>query len=110
MSVGAPRFREDVRLAAVRLLSPVVFGTPSWLEAQRSALHKRLRDRLLHVAVAEAGPLGLRLAGLYTGPEFVIPVDVSPELRHWAETEMRVLDALRKAQDSSVWRGVADTL
>jgi hypothetical protein len=110
VSVAAPAFREDVRLASVRLLSPVVFGTPSWLEHERTSLQKELRDRIQLVAKADRSLSTLRLAGLYAGPEFVIPIDVSPDLRHWAETEMRLLDALRKVQDSSVWHGVAEGL
>ena len=43
---GQPRYREDVRLTATRLLSPRIFNSPSFAETARENLKRQLKSRI----------------------------------------------------------------
>lgn len=90
VSVPAPRFTLEVRVAAMRLYSGKVFGRTSdtWMNDATEKLGTALINRLAAVTNLADGD-----------PDKATPVGkLSPELADWAKKELAVLKALKAAR------------
>jgi len=89
--VPAPKFSMEVRMAAMRLYSPKVFGgrsPPEWLAESEEKLTKAMIERLAPVLkVSETGQV--QPAGKV----------ISKELKEWATKEMAVLNAMKTSRN-----------